>query len=192
LEFQTVRYLPGLPVYMRNVHVHLVKHTVQYTRRNEEKQPQLRLFIIIIVLSVGGTIRLYTHYLHRLISQIMRRGVIGTVGKANRGLMQLSQRSHHCGHPHTHQHTPKSVRIVEVGPRDGLQNEKQPITFQQKLQLIGLLKQTGLKNIEAGSFVSPKWVPQMADAENIFSELAKETDGKVMYSALTPNTKGII
>jgi isopropylmalate/homocitrate/citramalate synthase len=122
----------------------------------------------------------------------MRRGVIGAVGKVNRGLMQLSQRSHHCGHPHTHQHTPKSVRIVEVGPRDGLQNEKQPITFQQKLQLIGLLKQTGLKNIEAGSFVSPKWVPQMADAENIFSELAKETDGKVMYSALTPNTKGTI
>ena len=58
---------------------------------------------------------------------------------------------------------PKEVSIVEVGPRDGLQNEKQALSAEQKIELIQLLSKTGLNRIEAGSFVSPKWVPQMAE-----------------------------
>lgn len=58
---------------------------------------------------------------------------------------------------------PKRIKIVEVGPRDGLQNEKNPLTSDIKIELINRLGQTGLPVIEAGAFVSPKWVPQMAD-----------------------------
>jgi hydroxymethylglutaryl-CoA lyase len=87
---------------------------------------------------------------------------------------------------------PKAVVIQEVGPRDGLQNEKSVIPLEVKLGLIDLLSKSGLKRIEAGSFVSPKWVPQMADSDNIFKHLqskAKELPG-VSYSALTPNLQG--
>lgn len=83
---------------------------------------------------------------------------------------------------------PSSVRIVEVGPRDGLQNEKQLIDIANKLQLIDELAQSGLKTIEAGSFVSPKWVPQMADSRDIFLQLNKHAG--VTYTALTPNLRG--
>ncbi|MDP3031864.1 MAG: hydroxymethylglutaryl-CoA lyase, partial [Rhodocyclaceae bacterium] len=58
---------------------------------------------------------------------------------------------------------PKKARIVEVGPRDGLQNEKQPVATATKIELIGRLADCGLTSIEATAFVSPKWVPQMAD-----------------------------
>lgn len=85
-------------------------------------------------------------------------------------------------------HYPSSVRIVEVGPRDGLQNEKQVIDIADKLQLIDELAQCGLKTIEAGSFVSPKWVPQMADSRDIFLQLNKQPG--VTYTALTPNLRG--
>ena len=64
--------------------------------------------------------------------------------------------------------TPQSVRIVEVGPRDGLQNEKQAVSTKTKVQLISQLADAGLKTIEAGSFVSPKWVPQMAGSDEVF------------------------
>ena len=80
------------------------------------------------------------------------------------------------------------VRIVEVGPRDGLQNEKEILSTLQKVTLINLLADAGLKTIEATSFVSPKWVPQMADNSIVMKEI-KRVPG-VSYSALTPNLKG--
>lgn len=83
---------------------------------------------------------------------------------------------------------PQKVRIVEVGPRDGLQNEKPAIDTATKLALIEQLAQTGLTYIEAGSFVNPKWVPQMAGSDEVFKQLPKKTG--VTYAALTPNLKG--
>ncbi len=83
---------------------------------------------------------------------------------------------------------PSSVRIVEVGPRDGLQNEKQPIDTETRVQLVNMLSDAGLKNIEAGSFVNPAWVPQMAGSEDVFSQIKRLDD--VRYVALVPNIKG--
>ncbi len=83
---------------------------------------------------------------------------------------------------------PKKVRIVEVGPRDGLQNEKQAIPTAAKIQLIENLVDAGLNYIEAGSFVNPKWVPQMADSGEVFSGIARKPH--VTYAALTPNLQG--
>lgn len=83
---------------------------------------------------------------------------------------------------------PTSVRIVEVGPRDGLQNEKQPIEASVKAELIERLVDAGLSYIEAGSFVSPKWVPQMAGSDEVFSQIKRKDN--VTYAALTPNLKG--
>jgi isopropylmalate/homocitrate/citramalate synthase len=106
---------------------------------------------------------------------------------------------------------PSTARIVEVGPRDGLQNEKIVIPLEVKLELIRRLSHTGLTTIESGSFVSPKWVPQMADAAEIFHYIREQkqlnkknatyggraaenpafvTDG-ISFSALTPNVKGL-
>jgi len=87
---------------------------------------------------------------------------------------------------------PSSVRIVEVGPRDGLQNEKSVIPLEVKIELVELLAQSGLTSIEAGSFVSRKWVPQMADSAQVFEHL-KQKDASfsgVSFSALTPNLQG--
>ncbi|KPZ68228.1 Hydroxymethylglutaryl-CoA lyase YngG [Shewanella sp. P1-14-1] len=83
---------------------------------------------------------------------------------------------------------PHKVSIFEVGARDGLQNEL-PVSTQDKLTLIDQLADAGVTRIEAGSFVSPKWVPQMADSGNIFKQLTRKPD--VAYSALTPNLKGL-
>ncbi|WP_285163038.1 hydroxymethylglutaryl-CoA lyase [Shewanella goraebulensis] len=88
---------------------------------------------------------------------------------------------------------PKKVSIFEVGARDGLQNEK-PVTTQDKLNLIEQLADAGVKRIEAGSFVSPKWVPQMADSKDVFNALNNQSGIRkagVVYSALTPNLKGL-
>lgn len=82
---------------------------------------------------------------------------------------------------------PKQVKIVEVGPRDGLQNEV-PVTLEDKVNLINSLSKTGLTVIESGSFVSPKWVPQMAGSAEIYG-LIDQVDG-INYPALTPNLKG--
>ncbi|WP_462151511.1 hydroxymethylglutaryl-CoA lyase [Pseudoalteromonas xiamenensis] len=82
---------------------------------------------------------------------------------------------------------PEMVRIVEVGARDGLQNE-QSVSTAQKIALIDALAGAGLKNIEAGAFVSPKWVPQMADSLDVITGLSVPSD--VELSALTPNVKG--
>ncbi|ALM52262.1 hydroxymethylglutaryl-CoA lyase [Halomonas huangheensis] len=88
---------------------------------------------------------------------------------------------------------PKHVRLVEVGPRDGLQNESQPITTATKLELIERLAAAGHRYIEAASFVSPKWVPQMADHREVVQALMQGGQARpgVTYSALTPNLKGL-
>ena len=84
---------------------------------------------------------------------------------------------------------PKSVKIVEVGPRDGLQNEKGVIPAADKIRFIDLLSETGLKTVEATSFVSPKWVPQLADAEEVYNGIRKKPG--VSYPVLVPNEKGM-
>lgn len=83
---------------------------------------------------------------------------------------------------------PGAVKIVEVGPRDGLQNESVSLDIATKIELIERLASTGLKNIEAGSFVSPKWVPQMAGSDEVFKQL---TPSQAVYTALTPNMRGL-
>ena len=83
---------------------------------------------------------------------------------------------------------PSSVKIVEVGPRDGLQNEKSPVSASDKIALIDMLAEAGLTYIESGSFVSPKWVPQMATSSEIFEKLNRNEH--VTYAALTPNMRG--
>ena len=80
------------------------------------------------------------------------------------------------------------VRLVEMGPRDGLQNEKQPVATAVKLELIGRLADAGLREIEATAFVSPKWVPQMADHAQLLRVLPRRPG--VDYPVLTPNLQG--
>ena len=82
----------------------------------------------------------------------------------------------------------EAVKIVEVGPRDGLQNEKQTVTTETKLELIERLAQAGLRAIEATAFVSPKWVPQMGDHTEILQRLRR--DPRVSYPVLAPNMRG--
>ncbi|MGQ0333473.1 hydroxymethylglutaryl-CoA lyase [Halomonas elongata] len=84
---------------------------------------------------------------------------------------------------------PKQVRLVEVAPRDGLQNEPEAIATDTKLELIDRLADAGLRHIEAASFVSPKWVPQMADHREVMTGLKRRPG--ITYSALTPNLKGL-
>ena len=83
---------------------------------------------------------------------------------------------------------PSHVRLVEVGPRDGLQNEKQPISVADKVRLVDDLSAAGLSYIEVGSFVSPKWVPQMAGSAEVFAQIQQQQG--ITYAALTPNLKG--
>ncbi len=83
---------------------------------------------------------------------------------------------------------PAQVRIVEVGPRDGLQNEKTLVPAAAKIELIDRLSATGLRTIEATSFVSPKWVPQLADAAEVFAGIARRPG--VSYPVLVPNEQG--
>ncbi|REL36026.1 hydroxymethylglutaryl-CoA lyase [Thalassotalea euphylliae] len=83
---------------------------------------------------------------------------------------------------------PSAVKLVEVGPRDGLQNEAQLISAADKIALINQLTDAGLSYIEAGSFVSPKWVPQMATSTEVCQGIDKKAG--VTYTALTPNLKG--
>ncbi len=84
---------------------------------------------------------------------------------------------------------PKHVKIVEVSPRDGLQNEKQTIDLSTKLELINRLVDSGINNIEVTGFVSPKWVPQLADSTLLCQQLTQHK--RVNYSALVPNEKGM-
>ena len=83
---------------------------------------------------------------------------------------------------------PSQVKLIDVGPRDGLQNEKQPVPAAIKIELVQRLQEAGLKEIEVTSFVSPKWVPQMADAAEVMAGIRRRSD--VRYSVLVPNMKG--
>ena len=83
---------------------------------------------------------------------------------------------------------PSRVQIIDVGPRDGLQNEKQPVPASVKIELVHRLQAAGLKEIEVTSFVSPKWVPQMADNAEVMAGIQRASD--VRYSVLTPNMQG--
>ncbi len=82
-----------------------------------------------------------------------------------------------------------AIHIVEVGPRDGLQNEKAVIPTQVKVAFINALSQTGLAEIEVSSFVSPQWVPQLADAPQVFEQITRKPG--VKYTALVPNERGL-
>ncbi len=84
---------------------------------------------------------------------------------------------------------PSRVQILEVGPRDGLQNEKQPVLASVKIELVHRLQDAGFSQIEVTSFVSPKWVPQMADNAQVMAGIARKAG--VRYSVLTPNMQGL-
>ena len=89
---------------------------------------------------------------------------------------------------------PNKVHIIEVGPRDGLQNEKQTLPVALRVELIERLAKAGLKKIEAGSFVSPKWVPQMANTDQVLTALnasSVKSETGAQYAVLTPNLKGL-
>jgi len=85
--------------------------------------------------------------------------------------------------------SPGRVKIVEVGPRDGLQNEKAIVPLAVKVELIDRLSDTGVAVIEAGAFVSPKWVPQMADTAEVLAGIRRRPG--INYPVLVPNTKGM-
>lgn len=85
-------------------------------------------------------------------------------------------------------HFPKRVKLVDVGPRDGLQNEKQPVPTAIKVELVQRLQDAGLTEIEVTSFVSPKWVPQMGDNAQVMAAITRKPG--VRYSVLTPNRQG--
>jgi len=84
---------------------------------------------------------------------------------------------------------PSKVKMVEVGPRDGLQNEAATVSTAVKIELIDRLTAAGLSVVEAGSFVSPKWVPQMADSAEVLAGITRRPG--VAYPVLTPNMKGL-
>lgn len=84
----------------------------------------------------------------------------------------------------------KSIKIVEVGPRDGLQNESRILTPKEKIAFVNRLSKTGLKFIEFGAFVSPKWVPQMSGSDQVAQSL-KHSKKQITYSALVPNLMGL-
>jgi len=83
---------------------------------------------------------------------------------------------------------PQKVKIVEVGPRDGLQNEKEFVPIEVKVELINQLSEAGFPNIEAASFVSPKWIPQMSGSNEVMASITRRPG--TIYSVLTPNMKG--
>jgi hydroxymethylglutaryl-CoA lyase len=83
---------------------------------------------------------------------------------------------------------PRKVKIVEVGPRDGLQNEKENVPAEVKIELVNRLSNAGFSNVEAAAFVSPKWVPQMATGAEVMAAITRRPG--TMYSVLTPNMQG--
>src|SRR5262245_53356672 len=84
---------------------------------------------------------------------------------------------------------PKTVRMAEVGPRDGLQNEAKPVSVEAKVALIDALSAAGHLAVEAGSFVSPKWVPQMANTDEVMARIRRKPG--VGYPVLVPNKQGM-
>ena len=83
----------------------------------------------------------------------------------------------------------KMVKIVEVGPRDGLQNETAHVPLDAKIAFVDALSLSGVSEIEVSAFVSPRWVPQLADAEEVFRKISRKDS--VVYSALVPNERGL-
>ena len=83
------------------------------------------------------------------------------------------------------------IRITDVSPRDGLQNEPTPISTAEKAMLVHRLSRTGVDEVEVSSFVSPKWVPQLGDAADVFAAIAEEKPEGLVYSALVPNLRGL-
>ena len=83
---------------------------------------------------------------------------------------------------------PRDITLFEMGPRDGLQNEKNFVATADKIALVDMLSDCGFSHIEVTSFVSPKWVPQMADAAQVMAGIARKPG--VAYAVLTPNLKG--
>ena len=83
---------------------------------------------------------------------------------------------------------PPRIQLIDVGPRDGLQNEKQPVPAEVKIELVHRLQAAGLREVEVTSYVSPKWVPQMADNHDVMAGITRQAG--VRYSVLTPNLKG--
>ena len=83
---------------------------------------------------------------------------------------------------------PTRVQLIDVGPRDGLQNEKQPVPAAVKIGLVQRLQAAGLREIEVTSFVAPKWVPQMGDNAEVMAGITRQAG--VRYSVLVPNMKG--
>ncbi len=81
------------------------------------------------------------------------------------------------------------IRIIEVGPRDGLQNERAIIPTERKVAFVNALSQSGVDEIEVSAFVSPNWVPQLADAEQVFEQITRNPE--IVYSALVPNEQGL-
>ncbi|XP_012222090.1 hydroxymethylglutaryl-CoA lyase, mitochondrial [Linepithema humile] len=106
-----------------------------------------------------------------------------------RSTLQLSSKISNCVKRYASRQYSDFVRIVEVGPRDGLQNEKKIVPAEVKVDFINKLSATGLKSIEVTSFVSPKWVPQMADNAQVFQQIEKRND--ISYPVLIPNLKGL-
>ncbi|HYD08015.1 MAG TPA: hydroxymethylglutaryl-CoA lyase, partial [Reyranella sp.] len=84
---------------------------------------------------------------------------------------------------------PRRVRLVEVGPRDGLQNEAKPVSVAAKVRLIDALSAAGHSAVEAGSFVSPKWVPQMANTDQVMAQIRRKPG--ISYPVLVPNKQGM-
>ena len=83
------------------------------------------------------------------------------------------------------------VRITDVAPRDGLQAEQSVVPTSDKATLVGLVQQTGVEEVEVSSFVSPKWIPQLGDAAELFELVAASKPEGVLYSALVPNMRGL-
>lgn len=84
---------------------------------------------------------------------------------------------------------PRAIRITEVGPRDGLQNEKAIVPAEDKARFVNALSETGVAEVEVSSFVSPSWIPQLADSDDLFARISRR--GNVVYSALVPNERGL-
>src|ERR1700747_1112655 len=84
---------------------------------------------------------------------------------------------------------PRKVRLVEVGPRDGLQDEAKPVSVEAKVKLIDALSAAGHSAVEAGSFVSPKWVPQMANTDRVMAEIRRKPGAR--YPVLVPHKQGM-
>ncbi|KAE9375924.1 V-type ATPase [Stipitochalara longipes BDJ] len=123
---------------------------------------------------------------------ILRRGRANLRIRHLRGLATATEPS--SNNNHQHHATSNFVKVVEVGPRDGLQNEKKTIPLTTKIELIEKLSKTGLTDIEAGSFVAPKWVPQMADSSEILEYILKYPPASlnpIAYSFLAPNARGL-